>query len=105
MDGHRGSSLDKYPADRDRLHALFVKYKDRIKGVYSGHEHVYSFQEKDGVPYYITGGAGAHLYAKPEAGGFHHCLIVRVTATDVKTEVRRFGEETGKPKPAPAAAR
>jgi len=112
VDGHRGSSLDKYPADRDRLHALFVKYQDRIKGVYSGHEHVYNHQMRDGVSYYITGGAGAPLYAKPEAGGFNHCLIVRVTATGVMTELRKFGGKAAKPadlpapkKPVAAAAR
>jgi 3',5'-cyclic AMP phosphodiesterase CpdA len=49
VDGHRGSSLDKYPKDRDRLHALFVKYNDRIKGVYMGHEHLYNYQLIDGI--------------------------------------------------------
>jgi len=112
VDGHRGSSLDKHRADRDRLHALFVRYRDQIKGVYSGHEHVYSFQEKDGVPYYITGGAGAPLYAKPAEGGFNHFLVVRVTAGGVTTELRRLEPAPGKPAaevpartPAPAAAR
>ncbi|MEK7767831.1 MAG: metallophosphoesterase, partial [bacterium] len=78
VDGHIGGSLDIHPEDRDRLHALFVKHKDRIGAVFAGHEHLYSYEERDGVKYYITGGAGAHLYAPREQGGFYHFLSVQV---------------------------
>jgi len=98
VDGHKGSSLDKHPKDRDRLHALFVRYKDRVKGVYVGHEHLYDFHEIDGIPYYITGGGGAPLYAKPEGGGFNHYLLVHVAADGgVKVEVHAYGEKRQEP--------
>jgi len=43
-----------------------------------GHEHLYHHSRRDGIDYFITGGGGAPLYAKPEAGGFYHYLLVTV---------------------------
>lgn len=96
VDGHRGSSLDVHAADRDNLHRLFVAHRDRIAGVYQGHEHLYDFSSIDGVPYYISGGGGANLYAAPEHGGFHHFLLVSVTSATVLVEVRRYGGDESK---------
>jgi hypothetical protein len=90
-DGGLGSSLDVHPSERDALHRLFVQYRGIIKAVFLGHEHLYHFEERDGVRYYITGGAGANLYEVPELGGFHHFLLVRVTQDDVKIELRKVG--------------
>ena len=86
-----GTSMDVYPAERDRLHQLFVKHHRAIKGVFLGHEHLYHFHERDGVPYYITGGGGANLYVAPELGGFHHFLIVQVDAVRVTVEPKKVG--------------
>ena len=91
VDGHIGSSLDRYPAERDAVHRLLVEHRGIIKGVFQGHEHLYNFGERDGVPYYITGGAGANLYVPPELGGFHHYLLVRVHGNRVAVEVRTVG--------------
>lgn len=90
VDGHIGSSLDKYPQERDRLHELFVRHRKNIKGIFQGHEHLYSFEERDGVPYYITGGGGAELYVPPELGGFYHYLLVRVGSGKVLTTMKRI---------------
>lgn len=86
VDGHIGNSLDTYPEERDKLHALLVRHKARIGAVFAGHEHLYSLEERDGIRYYITGGAGANLYAPREQGGFHHFLAVRVEQ-DGSTEI------------------
>jgi hypothetical protein len=99
---HIGNSLDKHPEDRDRLHQLFVRNKDRIRGVFQGHEHLYNFTERDGIPYYITGGGGADLYVTPDKGGFHHFLTVSVTPERVSMSVHRFNAPP-KPPPHPAA--
>lgn len=80
---HRGSSLDKYPKYRDRLHLLFAQA--RVNAVFCGHEHLYNHQKRDGVNYFITAGAGAPLYASPARGGFYHYL--RVSFTDTEYEV------------------
>jgi len=88
VDGHVGSSLDMYPAERDALHALFVQ--QGVDAVFSGHEHLYNHQEKDGIHYFINGGAGGPLYASPERGGFHHYLLVSIDATGFTIDVRRI---------------
>ncbi len=90
VDGHIGSSLDAHPSERDRLHALFAAHHANIKGVFQGHEHLYHFEERDGVPYYIVAGAGAELYVPPELGGFHHYLLVDVDAAGVSVSLRKL---------------
>jgi hypothetical protein len=91
VDGAIGSSMDAYPGERDALHQLLVKHGRNLGGVFLGHEHLYHFQKRDGVPYYITGGAGANLYAPPELGGFHHFLLVHVRIHRVEVELRKVG--------------
>lgn len=87
VDGHVGSSLDQYPRERDALHALFVQHG--VDAVFAGHEHLYNYQKKDGILYFITGGAGAPLYASPDRGGFYHYLLVTVAEDTFTVEVRR----------------
>lgn len=89
VDGHVGSSLDQYPKERDALHALFVQ--QGVDAVFAGHEHLYNYQKRDGVLYFITGGAGAPLYATPDRGGFYHYLLVTVAEETFTVEVRRIG--------------
>ncbi len=88
VDGHVGSSCDAYPEERDALHSLFVQ--QGVDCVFCGHEHLYNHQKKDGVHYFITGGAGAPLYAKPERGGVYHYLLVEVSETSYRISVRRL---------------
>lgn len=82
---HQGNSLDRYSADRDRLHGLFRKH--RVTAVFQGHEHVYLRKAVDGVLYITAGGGGAPLYAKDEDGGFHHYVSVAVEGDRVTAEV------------------
>jgi hypothetical protein len=77
VDAHIGTSLDRHPSDRDRLHALFVEHRDSIGAVFLGHEHQYHDETRDGVRYVVTGGGGAPLYVPPELGGFYHFVEVR----------------------------
>ncbi len=82
---HYGGCLDKYPKERDRLEALFKKYKVTI--VFAGHEHIYLRKVVDGVMHIITGGGGAMLYSEEENGGFYHFVLVTVDGNRVKGEV------------------
>jgi predicted phosphodiesterase len=82
---HHGNSLDRYKDERDRLHRLFVKHN--VTMVFAGHEHLYLRKSVDGIPYIITGGGGAPLYAKDEDGGFHHYVLVTVDGDKVSAEV------------------
>lgn len=86
VDGHMGQCLDKYPKDRDALHALFVK--SRITAVFVGHEHLFHQQMKNGVRYVITGGGGAPLYPSYDGkGDFHHFVLVNVSGDKVEMKV------------------
>jgi hypothetical protein len=87
VDGNIGYSLDKHPKQRDALHALFVE--SGVDVVFCGHEHLYNYQKRDGIHYFITGGGGAKLYAEPQNGGFHHYLLVSVEDRNFTVEVKR----------------
>ena len=72
-------------AERDKVHALMVKYK--VRAVFCGHNHIFWHKVVDGVEYYISGGAGAPLDASPENGGYLHYLTVAVDGPKVTTQI------------------
>jgi len=82
---HYGNSLDRYPEDRDRLHALLKKHG--VTAVFAGHEHLYLRRTVDRVSHIITGGGGAPLYADDRSGGFHHYVLVTVGPKKITVEV------------------
>ena len=90
VDGHIGSAMDQYPADRDRLHALLAKNSAKIGAVFCGHEHLYNHSIRDGINYYITGGAGAPVYAPRIMGGFFHFMLVSVGKSGVTFQIRKI---------------
>jgi len=72
----RRNDLDRYPADRDMLHGMFVKHN--VKLVFAGHEHLYNRSEKDGITYVIAGGGGSRLLTfDEEHGGFFHYIVAK----------------------------
>ena len=87
---------------RERWTPLFEKYA--VTSVFSGHDHCYQRAEKNGVRYFVSGGAGAPLYPRsPRASAIdkatvqrferaYHFLRVSVTAGHVDvTAVRVDG--------------
>jgi 3',5'-cyclic AMP phosphodiesterase CpdA len=86
VDGHRGSSMDRYVKERDALHSLFVRH--HITAVFAGHEHLFNAQKKNGVVYIITGGGGAPTYPSTEGGGdFTHFVLVSITGDRLEMKV------------------
>ncbi len=73
------------------VHPLLAKA--RVKGVFAGHWHQYQFEERDGIKYYVTGGAGAPLYRpeKTELGGFYHYLPIKVKSGAPQVAVVKIG--------------
>ncbi len=69
------------PSLGERLMALAAKY--RVSAVFAAHIHLYWHGVREGVPYYITGGAGAPLYAGPQDGGIYHYVWVSVAGDSV----------------------
>jgi 3',5'-cyclic AMP phosphodiesterase CpdA len=50
---------DNIRRDRQSLyHSLFLKYG--VDAVFSGHQHTYALEYRDGIAYYTTGGGGGH---------------------------------------------
>jgi 3',5'-cyclic AMP phosphodiesterase CpdA len=87
---HRGESLDRYRAERDALHRLFVS--EGVDCVLSGHEHLFHREQRGGVDYIITGGGGGPPYASPARGGYHHYVLVTATGSAYNVRVRKLTE-------------
>lgn len=88
---HIGSSMDKFPEERNALHKLFKKYG--VYAVISGHEHLYHYMEKEGIRYIISGGGGKKLYGSKEEGGFHHFLLFKIQKGKIHYSVVRIDEK------------
>jgi serine/threonine-protein phosphatase CPPED1 len=74
-----------------RLAALLSQY--RVTHIFAGHIHSYFSGHWDGVPYTITGGAGAPLYGTDPKHYFYHYLKVTLQAGEVYVEVQRIKTE------------
>jgi 3',5'-cyclic AMP phosphodiesterase CpdA len=73
---HVNDSLDRFPAIRDELWALFKMYD--VMAYFCGHDHLYDRSLYEGVHQVITGGGGAPLHGRSENGGFYHFIMVEV---------------------------
>ncbi|MDP2045938.1 MAG: metallophosphoesterase [Deltaproteobacteria bacterium] len=74
-----------------RLAALLRQY--RVSHIFAGHIHSYFTGNWDGVPYTITGGAGAPLYGTDPNHFFYHYLKVTPQDGEVHVEVQRIKTE------------
>ena len=74
-----------------RLAALFRQY--HVTHIFAGHIHSYFSGDWDGVPYTITGGAGAPLYGTDPEHFFYHYLKVTLKGAQVHVEVQRIKTE------------
>ena len=80
---------------RERWTPLFEKYN--VSAVFSGHDHVYSRAEHEGVRYFVSGGGGAPLYPRrPKPNPIDAAAVkkfervlhfLRVTVTGNRVEV------------------
>ncbi len=78
-----GQCMDKYPAERDALHELFVA--NHVTAVFTGHEHCFNEHLRDGIRYVINGGAGGTL--RPTffgMGGFFHYIVVTIDGNKIE---------------------
>ncbi len=69
----------------DSLVALAEEFQ--VEAVLAGHIHVFNHTQRNGVDYFISGGAGAGLYASPDQGGFHHFMIFTGSRGDLEFRV------------------
>jgi 3',5'-cyclic AMP phosphodiesterase CpdA len=89
VDGHFGSSLDVNVAERDALHKLFTA--SGVTGVFAGHEHLFNNEARNGIRYFITGGAGGRLFPSFfGTGDFHHYISVYVNGDKISYTLVKF---------------
>lgn len=74
-----------------RLESLFQKYK--VTYIFAAHIHGYFDGKWDGVPFTITGGAGAELYGTDPRHFFYHYLKVSVIGGQVHIQVQPLAEK------------
>ena len=53
----RGGALAAHVGEQGKIHELMQKYG--VQAFFYGHDHVFTFQEADGIPYICVGSAGA----------------------------------------------
>jgi len=85
-------SLDVNPKDRDALWNILVRYK--VKGVFSGHEHIQSRRNVNGIYQFVFGNTDVFLHDNPKPGMAEYFLrsqgygIVEIEGN--KTTVKTF---------------
>jgi 3',5'-cyclic AMP phosphodiesterase CpdA len=76
---------------RERWTPLFEKYG--VAAVFSGHDHVYSRGDKNGVRYFVSGGGGAPLYPRaPRPSAIDEAAIKRFERVNHYLRVHVFGD-------------
>jgi predicted phosphodiesterase len=91
-DGDKPHSLK--PEEAAKLSALFKRYK--VTHVFAGHIHSYYAGDWKGMPYTITGGAGAPLAGTDPQHAFYHYVKVSLRGDQVMIQVAPLGEPAGK---------
>jgi len=67
----------------ENVHPLLARYG--VEAVFAGHDHEFvNYGTRDGVQYYVTGGAGAPTSG---IGGFHHFMVTTVAPEGVSSVV------------------
>ncbi len=85
--------------DSDQASTLHESFRQHgVLAVFSGHVHMFAREERDGVTYVTTGGAGALLHAAPSDGGFFHYTLVRVDGTKLDVQPKPVKVEIEEPR-------
>ena len=74
--------------DRNDLQELFTRYK--VTHLFTSHIHGYFSGTWEGIPYTITGGAGARLQGSDPQHFFHHYVKVHVNNERTDSTVKRI---------------
>lgn len=85
----QGVHLGEKLQNADELHQLFLQHK-KIKAVIAGHDHLFHFQNKDGINYIISGGAGAEL-RHGYGGDYYHYLLFSLSEKNSTVNMKTLG--------------
>jgi len=64
----RGGALAAHVGEQQKVHELMQKYG--VQAFFYGHDHVFTYQEADGIPYICVGSAGAPWKFGPGETGY-----------------------------------
>ncbi len=73
--------------EQEKLHALFRAHG--VAAVFSGHQHLHHVEERDGIRYCISGGAGGELHVG-DPDSFYHFLMVSVCGGGCRIETHKM---------------
>jgi hypothetical protein len=90
----RGPGFYKCLPEKDRKDLIDLFRRYQVTHLFASHLHGYFSGVWEGVPYTITGGAGAGLHGKDPQHFFHHYIKVHVSGGKVETEPKRIDRET-----------
>ncbi|HOQ17714.1 MAG: glycosyltransferase [Epulopiscium sp.] len=80
--------------DKEFCNFLIKTFSEKnVTGVFSSNIGVYDQKIIEGVPYYITGGAGGPLLLD-NPNSYYHYLKVKLSGDNAVVEVKRFDEQT-----------
>ena len=82
---HQGSDL----VNADSLHARF-SLNEKIRAVFSGHDHLFNVNIKEGVHYITSGAGGAPLY-HGYGGDYHHFTKVSIYRSAHRINIKTIG--------------
>lgn len=79
-------------SEKDGKDLLDLCKRYNVTHLFASHIHGYFSGLWEGVPYTITGGAGAGLHGKDPQHFFHHYIKVHVSGDEVRMEVKRIDD-------------
>ena len=85
--------LEYHPslADKQQVNELLTLFHEyHVTRVFASHIHGYFTGDWKGIPYTITGGAGAELMGTDPEHYFYHYVIVHINGEKVTTSIVRF---------------
>ena len=82
---HSGYGL----ANNESLHKLFRQHQ-KVRIVFSGHDHLFNRLIKDSVNYIISGGGGAYLH-HGYGGDYHHFVKVSLFRDEQRINIKTIG--------------
>jgi 3',5'-cyclic AMP phosphodiesterase CpdA len=71
--------------ENESLNKLLIR--EEVRYVFAGHIHGYGREDRDGLTYILTAGAGAPLYLPAFNGGFYHYVKVTVDGSKITDKV------------------
>jgi len=85
----QGKYMNSPLSNSDELHQLFLNHP-KIEAVFSGHEHMFHKNNKDGLTYITTGGGGGILY-HGYGGNYHHYTKISFYKLEDRINIKTIG--------------